>query len=352
MRIAKYFSYQVIAFLLVMFVVSACKKNDATQNNYNADKTALTALIDSINAVNAAAAEGNKPGQYAPGSKALLAAAIDLATQVKTGNSFTQQQVNNSIANLRRTIQQFSSMLIQEVSVANLVAHWKFNGNAIDSSGNGHDGVAKSGTIGPSTAPVDGGVLPKLIADRFNRPNMAYSFDNGAYIEVPYSQALNPKDFSICIWINPTVTYSDNYILSLNRWNGFKFQLQSNDFPFLTFHDTNNGYHDVDDNPGAVPHNTWTYVAVTYTNGTMKFYINNQLVKTAAITGTPATLTSPVPLAIGQQLPKTFYNSAANGDYDYYGPAYFHGAMDDLRFYNKALSDAEILSIYTIEKTL
>ena len=352
MRLIKYLSFALISVLIVSIIFSSCKKNDSPQNNYNADKTSLTALIDSITTLNSAATEGNKPGQYATGSKASLASALDLATQVKTGNTFTQQQVNNSIANLKRALAQFSSMRIQEVSVANLIAQWKFNGNTIDSSGNGHDGVAMSGIIGPGSAPVDGGVLPQLIADRFNRPGMAYNFDNGAYIEVPYNQSLNPKDFSISLWINPSATNSDNYILSLNRWNGYKFQLQSSDFTFLTFHDTNNGYHDVDDNPGAVPHNTWTYVAVTYTNGTMKFYVNNKLVKTASISGTPATLSSPVPLAIGQQLPKAVYNSAANGDYDYYGPAYFHGAMDDIRFYNKALSDAEVLSIYTIESSL
>ncbi len=92
-------------------------------------------------------------------------------------------------------------------------------------------------------------------------------------------------------------------MFSLNRWNGYKFQLQSNNFLFLTIH-ADNGFHDVDDNPGVVPEEQWTHIAASYTNGTMKFYINGELQKTVAVTGVPVTLASPVNLAIGNELPK------------------------------------------------
>lgn len=63
----------------------------------------------------------------------------------------------------------------------------------------------------------------------------------------------------------------------------------------------------------------------------------------------------PVNLCIGQQLPKDVYNRAPKAgqaaDYfQYYGEAFFKGQLDDVRIYNKALSDAEVTSIYTIEK--
>lgn len=63
-----------------------------------------------------------------------------------------------------------------------------------------------------------------------------------------------------------------------------------------------------------------------------------------------------VNLAIGQQLPKDVYNSTPTAgqaaDYfKYYSAAYFKGRLDDIRLYNKALSDAEVTSIYTIEST-
>src|SRR5206468_3239450 len=96
----------------------------------------------------------------------------------------------------------------------------------------------------------------------------------------------------------------------------------------------------------------WTFATVSYTNGTMKFYINDKLIKTVAVTGTPVTLATPVNLCIGQQLPKGITSfTDTTSPYYYYGQAFFMGSLDDIRFYNRALTDAEVLSIYTIEST-
>ncbi len=348
MKTTKFLFLKLMVIVIGLLVFNSCKK-DNNSVDYNSDKAQLTKTIDSLTQIYSAAVEGNKPGNYATGSKASLKAVLDAAAPVTSGQ-YTQQDVNNTVANILRAAQSFNSKVIQEVSVENLVAQWKFNGDASDSTGHGHNGILKSGLVGPAPG-MDGGALPLAVADRFGRPGMAYDFNNGGYIEVPYDQALNPKEFTFSLWIKRYTSYCDNYILSLNRWNGYKFQLQCSDFAFLTFH-ADNGYHDVDDNPGVVPLNIWTQVAVSYTDGAMKFYINGTLVKNANITGSPSTLADPIPLAIGQQLPKTIYNSAADGSYDYYGAAYFHGAMDDIRIYNRALTDAEVLSIYTIEKDL
>lgn len=349
MRTSKLIIY-LFAVTVSLGILASCSKKSDTTPDYNADKTAFKATIDSLTNIYNTSVEGSKPGQYVMGAKANLDSVLALANQVYTGTTFTQQMVNNALSNLLAAGKTFSTKLLQEVSVANLVAQWKFNGDASDSTGHGHDGILKSGLVGPAPG-SDGGALPLSVADRFGRLGMAYDFNNGGYIEVPYDQALNPKEFTFSLWIKKTMTFCDNYILSLNRWNGYKLQLQCSDFPFITFH-ADNGYHDVDDNPGVVGPDVWTHIAVSYTNGTMKFYINGAMVKMAIITGTPSTLTDPIPLAIGQQLPKAVYNSAADGSYDYYGPAYFHGAMDDIRIYNKALTDAEVLSIFIIEKDL
>jgi hypothetical protein len=298
-------------------------------------------------------AEGTHPGQYVIGSRTALDSVISLANQVYAG-TYTQAQVNNALANLLTAGQTFSTKLLQEVSVANLMAFWKFNGNPADSSGHGHDGTLRSGLLGSSAATaVDGGVLPQPVADRFGRPNMAYDFNNAAFIEVPYDGALNPQSLTISCWVKRHVTNANNYILSLNRWNGFKFQLQSNDFLFFTFQDNNHGYHDVDDNPGTVPLDVWTHCVVSYTNGTMKFYINGNITKTVAVSGTPITVAPPVNLSIGNELPASEYNLTNSSDPNYfYGASFFIGSLDDIRFYNTALSDAEVLSIYTQEKDL
>ena len=351
MRTVKIIFY-FFAIIACMGIFASCSKKDGAAPNYNSDKTAFKSVIDSLTNVYNSTNDGTHPGQYTIGSRAALDSVLALAGQVYTG-SYTQEQVNDALLNLRKAGQVFSTKLLQEVSVANLMALWKFNGNTVDSSGHGHDGMLKTGWTGSSaTTVVDGGTLPVLVADRFGRPGMAYNFDNGATIEVPYDKALNPQNLTISAWVKRHTTNSNNYILSLNRWNGYKFQLQSNNFLFFTLHDSNNGYHDVDDNPGTVPQDIWTHCVVSYTNGAMKFYINGVLQKTVVVTGTPITVAG-VNLAIGNELPKSGYNVTDSNDPNYYyGGDFFIGSLDDIRFYNTALSDAEVLSIYTQESSL
>lgn len=329
----KYVSVTLLALLLTCCFY-ACKKS-TTQETFNPNKQSISTVIDSATNFYTNSVEGKRAGNYSVGSRADLKTAIDLANAVKSSTQYSQQEVDNATANLRRAIIAFQSRLIQDVSADNLIAQWKFTGNANDASGHGHNGTLMTGYI---SGTVDGATLPQLVADRFNVANSAYNFQKGANIEIPYTVDLNPKEFTITLWIKRSETNSDNYMFSLNTYNGFKFQLQGNNFLFMTFQG-DNGYHDVDSNPGVVPADVWTFAAVSYTNGTMKFYINDKLVKTAAVTGTPVTLPAPVNLVIGQSLPKSQM-----------GTSYFRGALDDIRFYNRALTDAEALSIYTTEQ--
>lgn len=356
----------VFAWLLfgALAVMSSCSKTtDSATPAVNADKTKLSALIDSTNTVHTAAVEGSKPGTYASGSKATFKTSIDLATTTKNDPAATQVTVNTAETSLRRAAKVFQNSLIQEVGTANLVAQWKFAGNANDATANGNNGTPKAGTInGPTSTstnkvPVVGTAVPVLVADRFGRANQAYDFNNGAYIEVPYKLALNPQAITISAWVKPIDSNPDNYIVSLNRWTGYKFQLQSDRKPFLTV-TTTNATADRDAASGIVPANAWSHVVASYVDGTMKFYINGALVKTwNDVSGTMKAIPQPVPLCIGQQLPNSIYNSAPTGgqaaDYfQFYGEAYFKGQMDDIRLYNRALTDAEVTSIFTIENTL
>lgn len=353
MQTHKYFRCLMVL-LSAVLLITACKKNDNGPATYVTDKKALESTIDSLTAVLNKSVEGTKPGQYAVGAKAALDSSISLAKQVDASSAYTQQQVNNALNNLLRAGQAFQSQLLQDVSAANLMAFWKFNGNANDSSGHGNNGTLKTGWIGTSaTSYSDGGTLPVLTADRFSRAGMAYYFNNGAYIEVPYSPDLNPQNFTISLWLRRDGSSNGNYMVSLNRWNGYKFQLQGSNLPFLTV-STDKGTFDVDDGGVSIDSaNVWRYVAVSYTSGTMKFYVQGNLVKTAAINGAPVKVSSTVNLSIGNELPKNLYNftDATSPNY-FWGASYFMGALDDIRFYNTTLTDAEIKSIYVQESSL
>nr|MBA4166784.1 FIVAR domain-containing protein [Chitinophagaceae bacterium] len=169
--------------------VFSCSKNNSTAD-YNADKTALKALIDSLKSVSDSSVEGAKPGQYVTGAKTALDSVITLGEDVYAAKTYTQEQVNNAITNLRRAFSTFSSRRLQEVSAENLMGYWKFNGNTNDSSGNHNDGMMKTNWFNVvSGNPVDGGTLPQLVSDRFNHPNAACYFEKGATVEVPYSNS-------------------------------------------------------------------------------------------------------------------------------------------------------------------
>ena len=75
----------------------------------------------------------------------------------------------------------------------------------------------------------------------------------------------------------------------------------------------------------ANPVNAWTHVALTYDGATLRLYVNGVLTASQARTG--AVQTNSSPLRIGGNSP--------------YGE-YFQGRIDEVRVYNRALSQAEI----------
>lgn len=344
------FTAIILTMFAVAFVIQSCSKNNAPAPRGNA--SVLTIAIDSATTLYNNTVAGHQAGEYDSTQRVLLNNTIATANSVVSG-SFTQQQINNAVSNLNREVAAYKSSIVEDVSPVNLVAEWKFNGNAKDATGNGHDGILTTGYVGSSaTTAVDGGVLPTLVPDRFGRANMAYHFTNGATVDVPWSSAFNPQSFTISLWLSRDGTNANNYLVSFDRWNGYKFQLQSGNLPFLTVQ-TTAGYHDQDDGGASVTNpNVWTHVAVSYTAGTEKFYINGILVKTATFpAGTLIPAPSSVDLTIGNELLEKDYVLTDNGSdpNHFWGGDYFIGSMSNIRFYNVALTDSQVHSIWSIE---
>lgn len=334
--------------LLVTALISSCK-DDEVKPDYTADKTTLKQLTDSIGNAYTLSVEGHDLGQYPKDARTTIKEAVDLANSVVSGNH-TAEEVSNAYANLRRAIIVFNGRVIAEVAPESLIAKWLFNGSAVDATANHHDGALMSGIIGTSSSHTDGGTLPVLTTDRFGKSGNAYEFTNGAYIEVPYTESLNPALLSISLWINPKESYGDNYMVSLDRWHGFKFQLQSDNFLFMTLK-TASATYDKDSNPGKMEVGKWHHGVVTVGNGAITFYVDGVLAKTESLAGTAAKVTAPINLVIGQQLPKDKFNFTDSSDPNYFGgAAFFKGSLDDIRYYNKILSADEVLKIYNNEK--
>ena len=344
-------SVAVLIFTAAIF--TSCQKDDDEKVPTNVDKTELQAIYDEALALHDGATEGTNAGQYAAGSKATFKVVIDAAKTVIDDLYTTEAAVAAVKTQLETAMDEFESKRIQPVSTEYLIAQWLFNGDATDASGNGHDGELKSG----HTNFYDAGspVLPVLTTDRFGNADQAYYFDKGANIEVPYSSQLNPKkELSVSVWIKMESQDNNDYILSLDRWIGYKLNIQSEDKLYYTIRkqtdpDTWEFVVDDDSNPYTVKENVWTHVVCSYgTLGVIKFFADGVKVREISdrgVTGDLMTVTKN--LCIGQQLPTADYLVEEAGATD----GFFKGSMDDMRLYNKALTDAEALSLYTLENS-
>ena len=88
-----------------------------------------------------------------------------------------------------------------------LVAHYTFDGNANDSSGNGNDGILRGVT---------------LTADRHGNVNGAYHFNGtSSYIEVPDSDSLREvgQTVTVSVWVNAESWHNSGWIVTLDKGN-------------------------------------------------------------------------------------------------------------------------------------
>ena len=338
--------------LLIPFTLSiiltGCKK-DNTKSCPTVTYTQLDKVIADAQTLYDGAVEGTNPGQYVVGSKAIFKTAIDLAASVRKTACVTQQQLDAAVVALNAATDTFKAQKITDVAPSALVAHWLFNGNAKDATGNGNNGVPTAGHAYWGAGPA-----PQPTADRFGNANDAYHFDKGSDIVVPYSSALNPSAITISLWVKMEEQPNNDYIISLDRWNGWKLNLQTSDFLFFTVKaitpDGDTSYYDRDSNPTSIDSLKWTHVVVTFKDGSMNFYVNGDLVKAWTDTpGTPIAVDN-IPLSIGSDLPTDVYTTEDGSPFYVNWGGYFKGDIDDIRFYNTSLTGPQVKALYDYEK--
>jgi len=196
-----------------------------------------------------------------------------------------------------------------------LVGYWPFDGNADDKSGNRNNGIVH-------------GVAPT--EDRFGKANKAYRFNRGNFIEVPNSSPLQNirKDVTITAWVNP------------HEWdNGFMSVMQKGnqrESQFMLQSGRGTCFYGAGELHESRPWRTgeWQHIALTYEHGNgAKVYQNGELIGVGKADRELAA--NRLPLLIG---------------YEPWGQAeYFIGDMDDVRLFNRALSEKEIQELYKAE---
>lgn len=342
-----------VAIVLSMGLMASCDDEEGV----TLDKAELTTTITEAKALLTETEEGTSDGQYLRGSKTALQTAVTAAEAVASSASVTQVQIDNAAVNLAEAITVYESKVIAPIAAANLMAHWKFDegtGTAAgDASANNLDGTFKTGSA------LWGAGVPTWSADRYGNANKALYFNAGGNVEVPYNTKLNPGTLTISLWMKQDVNnpiLNNQYMVAMNRWNGYKLNMQSDPKAFMTVKadvvgSANPAYYDRDNADPILTQGAWYHVVVTFGGGHTIFYVNGVMVKDWDNTpGTGISLSgAPINLTIGQDLPTDKYSDVEGDFYGAWG-GYFKGSMDEVRIYNTVLTGTQITSLYNIEK--
>lgn len=213
-----------------------------------------------------------------------------------------------------------------------LVAHYPFEGNANDITGNGHDGTV-FGAV-PATGPDGSGCYQFNGTDDFIRLSGAWDGLNGTVTAWIYPDALNQ--------FNPIFSRRDTTV------NGSALELVVNAdtqpdssklYKASDFRECQTGALFFRDSEIEIQAGAWTCVAMTADDLGTKLYINGQEVAT-----------------YGDADPGYWFENMCAGPINTYvgmssrplNTEYFKGRIDDLRIYNCALSAAELADLCSI----
>ncbi len=216
-----------------------------------------------------------------------------------------------------------------EMSVPGLVAYYPFNGNAQDESGNGNDGVVYG---------------PTLTSDLFGNANSAYAFPGGTNLidcGDPENGSLElTGDATIMLWMSLDNEFSDSPyqpgyhdVLVGKDVGGGQFDkwFLSAYKDGLLFHVNGSAYYTGQwaySDPFSYELDRFYHVAVVKSGDTYSFFADGQQKGTATLTMPVMDVAAPLTLGFGES-------------------SYVHrGTMDEVRFYNRALSSNEIVQLY------
>ncbi|NUM36021.1 MAG: LamG domain-containing protein [Candidatus Brocadiae bacterium] len=198
----------------------------------------------------------------------------------------------------------------QSDTTSGLLAYYSFSGNAQDMSGQGHHGTVNGAD---------------LTTDRFGNANSAYYFNGSGDIILIGSNFISPTAITLSAWIKKSGSYSSwndiiagnngSPIFGINPSNQLAFGCQSNS-PIQHL------------GSATISDVQWHHVAATYNGSWVKVYLDGALVDSRSASG--SFNTSNV-LGIGGDPSRT--------------SEFFSGLIDDVRIYNRALADSDVLQL-------
>lgn len=245
---------------------------------------------------------------------------IDSTTTIgidATRISFNEDQIFINVASLSynetsrlKLNIDFSSSSLSE----GLVAYYPFNGNADDESGNGNN------------ATVNGASLAE---DRFGFSDRAYRFD-GINDDIVSTASVSSSKLTVSAWILIEEYHCWGGIVDAfqEKWEFVIDCEESNKLEFAKWHGDGSWEDYVDSLILSL--NEWYHVVLVINELVGTFYVNS--VKSSSFSLDSIVSVEPATLIIGHS------RSGSS--------QYFEGLIDDVRLYDRALSDSEIQKLY------
>ena len=212
-----------------------------------------------------------------------------------------------------------------------LVAYYPFNGNANDESGNGNDGTVNGAT---------------LTLDRNGVAGSAFDFDGDDFIKALDSETLRSGSITLSSWVYSENNNRDVVVISKitdvspadlgdpNQPASHSYRIRLNgEVPFWEIN-TNDPWSQL--SGSEISRGQWDLLTVTWDGQAQKIYRNGQLdsVNENAADGNIRHLPG-ADLMIGRG-----WHPSSD---------FFDGQIDDVRIYNRALSEEEVRSLYALE---
>lgn len=227
--------------------------------------------------------------------------------------------------------QEFDGSLINEM----LLLHFDLDNNTNDLSGNGFDGT--------TTNTID-------IENRKGETSSAMGFDGTSQIEIPYNEVLQiTYPFAISVWgFFETDISFDNAILSScfvnNNYHGIIVNRGSTGGVGLSVGNSigntgPNNRKSISTDPGLVPLNKWTHIVFNMISPNLgEIYLDGCSVPVKySGTGQWEIAYTDAPLIIGRSDSNSLPGYADN---------YLKGALDDFYFWNRSITEEEVLYLY------
>ena len=217
------------------------------------------------------------------------------------------------VAILAIGISQANGQVPNYVPTNGLVGWWPFNGNANDESGNGNNGTVNGAT---------------LTSDRNGVANAAYNFD-GINDEI-YTTRSGVTDFSISAWyyINQNQTYSAIVDAYNANWEVLCKQFDPGyiEWNGISYNERLSG--------STITLNTWNQITITYQGSLLKIFLNGQLIQT--FTG----------ISLINSNGSFYFGHSKSGS-----SQFLNGKLDDIGFWNRALTTFEVGTLYSAQSS-